>query len=215
MADNLTVPTCDLLALLRDTSAFASRQHYVPGLAGVLLHTATDDRGDTLLVGSATDRFCATQITTGATGALPAPVFLTLDQTRQIITAMRPYSSRKRTALAETAITVGEGRVTIRQLALDRLADMSVTVPHEPASNTFPDIARLIREASDREGTGDPFHLDGAQLARFARIAGLRGGAMKIRTTGTNRPVVVQIGRANDAELVPVVAYPAPVLEAA
>lgn len=225
--DQLTVPTCDLLALLRDVSAAASRDDHTPWVCGVLLHTAADDHGDTVLVASATDRYIALHGTTPVAGALPAPLWLANDQVAQILATIRPYSSRKRTLLAETAIAVQDGRVTFRQLALDNLAEMAVTVTHNTAAKAFPDIARVISEAAGRDDTTCDFHVDGARIGRFARIAAARGISLHIRATGPNKPVIVQTGRdlvgiampirvgSEKAEPMPVAVYPLPVLESA
>jgi hypothetical protein len=224
--DMITVPSVHLLALLRDVQVAASTEDVLPFINGVMLHSATGERGDDRLVATATDRFCALHGSVQVSGQLSAPVYLRVAQIAQIAATLRPYTSRKRTGLAETSISVADGKVKIGQVSLDGLADVSVTFAHD-AGSTFPTVPRIFTEAMGREASLAPFHVDGNRLVKFARIGAARGLSMRLQSTGENKPVLVtfdselvgllmpiRVGEEKSRPLV-VPVYPVPVLDEA
>lgn len=202
MTNTLTVRSGALAVLLRDVRRAAAGRDDSPALAGVLLHTATDDEGRNLLAATASDRFCALHGHIPAPGQLPAPVWLTTDQVAQVLSVMGPYTTRKRATSSETEIAVVDGQVTFRQVALDGLADISVSFAHD--TGTFPDVAKILRTAMEAEPSSDTWHVNGAKLGMFAQIASSRREYLRIRATGPRKPVVVQMGAGLVGLLMPV-----------
>lgn len=193
MTEPTIVPTAALLTLLRDVHRCASDDTTLAMIAGVLLHTSTDERtGKQVLAASATDRFMLMHGAVPASGAPLGRVFLSNEQVRQLTSMLRPYTTRKRTALAETAISIEGDRVSIRQVSLDGLGELATTFAHNEG-RTFPRIAKLLQDALDDEPPAEATHVDGGRLAMFARVASVRREPMRLRGGGT-KPVTVQIG---------------------
>lgn len=151
-------------------------------------------------------------------------VFLRNAQLTQIASTLRPYTSRKRTGMAETAIEVDGGKVTFRQVSLDSLADVSISFTFDP-DHDFPKIALIFSGCMSRDPSPEPYHVDASRLVKFARIGAVRGGpVMRVQSTGANKPVLVtfdpdlvgllmpvRVGDEAARPLVPV--YPVPVLD--
>jgi hypothetical protein len=188
----LVVSSADLASLLRDVKRAASADDTLPVIAGVMLYVAQKD-GAPVLTASATDRFSALYGHIRAAVTLPGRLWLTNRQVAQVITSVRPFTSRKRAAVSQVEIRIVDGMVTFRQLALDDLADVAVTFKASERRN-FPDLSNLIEKARAREGSGDPCHIDGRRLAVLAQIAADRRENLRIRMTGHASPVIAQVG---------------------
>lgn len=193
-ADQITVPTSELLALIRDVKQAASVDPTLPMLDGVMLNTSHDEKRGHRLVATATDRYCILQGTAGASGSLAQRLFLTNQQLAQVSASLRPYGSAKRVGVAQTSITIADGKVTIEQLSLDQLGAVSVSFKHNAMEN-FPDLGKILRDNIEREPSTDMYHVDGARMATFARIAASLRAPMSVRSTGAAHPVIIQIGR--------------------
>ena len=190
----LSVSSTDLAALLRDVKQAASTDEHLPMMAGVLLHTARTEDGDTVLVATATDRYCLLQGHARVeSGELPGPVWVRHGQLSQLAAVLRPFTSRRRAGTAQTEGSVADGKVTVRQAVLDDLANVSVSFEHDPGEG-FPDVLKVLSAALEAGPADQSFSVEGSRLALVARIATQRGVTMRVRSSGANRSVVVQIG---------------------
>ena len=192
MTSTLTVSSGALATLLRDVRRAASKDDMLPMIAGVMLHTSTDGDDKPVLAATATDRFTMLHGHIPAPDQLPTRVWLSNDQVTQVLGVMRSYITRKRATSSETEIILDGDRVTFRQVALDGLADISVSFTHDVGD--FPKVEKILRDALAADASPDMWHCDGAKLAMFAQIASARREYLRIRSGGKAKPVVVQMG---------------------
>lgn len=194
--------SAELHSLLTAVRTAAGAEETLPMIAGVLLHTARDERRGDVLVATATDRYRALQGSASTSGQIPARVWLTRQQVTQVLAITRPYTTRRRAAESQVEITVTDDTVTVRQLALDGLADIAVTFPAD-AEHDFPDVGKIITDNLAKPRSDQPFAVVGKYLADMGRLVRL-GEPMQVHSTGADKPLVVHIGDRLVALLMPV-----------
>lgn len=190
----LSVNSSALAILLRDVRQASGQDSGLPMLSGVQLWTASAPDGTPVLVASATDRYCLLQgHVSGVVGSLPGPVWLRNGQVSQLMSILRSFTSRRRASDGQTEITVDDDRVSVRQALLGDDVNVALSFAHDVGAD-FPDIMKLIRPAMDAGPADNAFHIDPRHLVKLARIAAARGFPMRVRASGSAKPVVVQIG---------------------
>lgn len=218
----LTLSSLKLASLLSDTVTAAGKDGTLPALVGVQLYTVIDDRGDTLLVGNACDRYIAIQASVRVdAGDLDAPIWLTREQVDQVLTITRPYRSGRHADHGQVVLEVEGNVVTLRQIGLNALA--AIEAKFEMAKGQLPDMAQIFTETRGRETSSEAVGIDGAKLIRLARLANDSDRRMVIRNTGKHQPVEISIGksllaiimpiRLGDEQLLPGPIYPVPVMD--
>jgi hypothetical protein len=219
----LTINTGALAHLLETVWTAASKDDTLPVITGVLLYTSRE-HGKPVLVGCATDRFVLMQghVDTAA-GYLPGRLWLTNSQISQVLSVVRPYRARKLAGQGQVEITVDGRECTVRQLSLGHLGAIEVKFTLDDVQP--PDMAKMLRQARERDTAPVQFAVDGRKLARLARLtaAAQDGGGMRLRCTGPLTPVEISLGRQfvallmpireGDEQALPVPLYGVPVLD--
>jgi hypothetical protein len=206
----ITLSALGLRRLLEDTLVAAEQDPETPYLmlAGVLLHT--DRRGeDTVLVGTASDRFLLAQASEKANGDLPE-TFLAVPQVRVLLAALRvAMTTSGQWAAYGDSWPVDEGmedggdvRLVRRgdEVTLERPCYGTVTVSVTP--QTFP--AKLRKLFDNDGGFAGEMLLAQYWMRILVDIARRRDEApLAIQCTGYYSPVQIRIGDSFRALLMP------------
>lgn len=193
MSATVTAQTVGFSALLRDVRRAATTDDGLPMIAGLMLHTAVDKADRTVLVATATDRFCAIQAHVHVEGSLPERVFVPNTQISQVLAVVRPFAGRKSAVPSEVSVDVADGRVTVRQAALDGLGDVAVSFAHDTRGD-FPKVGKIFDDALSRDPHPAPYHVDPKRFVVLAQLAATRRVPLSVWSSGANRPVIAQIG---------------------
>lgn len=185
-----TVDTAALLGLLTDIARTASTDDVMPMINGVLLHTASHDKTP-VLVATSTDRFHLGQAHIECTGGIPES-FVRLDDIKRLIAVLKPL------AHGESLLEISAAD---NALAFN-VDGMAMTLPTSEELPKWPKIGPLF--STDRNSAEQHTAIAPRLMATMTAVAKARGESLRIQFQGANRPVIVLIGDAYRALVMPV-----------
>jgi hypothetical protein len=195
----IRMSTSDFVGLVGDVSRAATKDSDLPMLAGVLVHL-DEHEGETVLVGTATNRFVLVQAhATVESGRWPrgTRVWLTAAQVKQLTQVFKPYATVTGRAPGQVEITTRGSVLKIQQLATGGQAGMTLSFPVCPGEQ-FPKVDRVL--GPERERCADQFTVHPQWLKLLASLC-RKNESLTVELSGSHSPMRATVGTPETARL--------------
>jgi hypothetical protein len=184
VATEITINPLALRSMLADLKLTAGDDDTLPMLNGINLHL--DERnGNTILVGTSTNRFIFGQDHAVVTGA-GDPVFLPMDYVDRVLGALEPHEAYVLNAMTAT-LTADDTTIT---LAITGLKE-STTLTTERPKYGFIETKGIT---GDEGAVNGPIFIDPRWVKLLCKIAARRQTEIRLQPAGHDKPQHIQIG---------------------
>lgn len=194
MATEITINPLALRSMLADLKLTAGGDDTLPMLNGINLHL--DERnGNTILVGTSTDRFIFGQDHAVAAGA-GDPVFLPMDFVDRVLGALEPHHQYGLNNMTAT-LTADDTTITFAVTGLKE----STTLTTERPKYGFVETFKFIKDPTPVDG---PIFIAPLLLKLLTKIAERRKARVMFQPAGQRDVQHVQVGETFRALMMPV-----------